>query len=99
MSRPVRTALSAAVFALVLGACQRGDDTPAADATPAPEQPATSTADADAPAAASSNPYCSGEAGIAPTGELVAQRIRGADGDGANGRSEEHTSELQSREN
>ncbi|ADV28769.1 SMP-30/Gluconolaconase/LRE-like region-containing protein [Pseudoxanthomonas suwonensis 11-1] len=85
MSRPVRTALSAAVFALVLGACQRGDDTPAADTTPAPEQPAASTVDADAPSAASSNPYCSGEAGTAPSGELVAQRIRGADGDGANG--------------
>jgi len=88
MIQPTRTVLSAAVLALVLGACQRGEEAaPAADTPPTPASGAEATdVDADAPAtAAASNPYCSGEAGTAPSGELVAQRIPGANGDGANG--------------
>lgn len=96
MIQPSRTVLSAALVALVLGACQRGDEAaPAADAAAPP--PAAQPADAGAPDVAAGtaaapgagantgNAYCTGEGGTAPSGDLVAQRIRGADGDGANG--------------
>lgn len=85
MIQPTRTVLSAALLALLLGACQRGDDAAPADATaPAPEAPAAEATPAAA-TAAGTNPYCAGDAGTAPSGELVAQRIPGADGDGSKG--------------
>src|SRR5690606_28188821 len=86
MIQPSRTVLSAAVLALLLGACQRDETAAPADpsaATPAAQTPAADEA-ATAPAA-SGNAYCSGEPGTAPRGELVAQRISGADGDGSKG--------------
>ncbi|WP_019397044.1 SMP-30/gluconolactonase/LRE family protein [Pseudoxanthomonas sp. GW2] len=89
MIQPTRTILSAAVLALLLGACQRGEEATPADPAPstaADAQAPAVDADADAPAtAATHNPYCSGEPGTAPSGELVAQRIPAANGDGANG--------------
>lgn len=89
MIQPSRTVLSAAVLALLLGACQR--DETAAPADPSAPAPATQAPVVDEAAtgpsapAASGNAYCSGEPGTAPRGDLVAQRISGADGDGSKG--------------
>lgn len=82
--RPValRTTLSAALVAVLLAACQR-----AAEPEPAQPQapPPANAAAAPAAATASTSPYCQGEPGTAPSGDLVATRIAAADGDGSKG--------------
>ncbi len=88
MIQPSRTVLSAAVLALLLGACQRDETAAPADPSPAtPAQAPAADASVTGPSApaASGNAYCSGEPGTAPRGELVAQRVSGADGDGSKG--------------
>src|SRR5690606_24723705 len=71
------------------GACQRDETAAPADpsaAAPAAQAPvADGTGTGPSAPAASGNAYCSGEPGTAPRGELVAQRISGADGDGSKG--------------
>lgn len=87
MTLPLRTALSAALVASVLCACQRAEnDAP----PPAPATAAADNADASAtttPAAGTvtPNPYCPATPGTAPSGELVATRIPAANGDGSKG--------------
>ena len=79
MHAPIRTALSLALLAGLLSACQP-------DAQPQAEQAAATpaaTAAAQAPAVTSNK--CPADAGTAPAGDLVAQRITSADGDGAGG--------------
>lgn len=86
MIQTSRTVLSVAMLALLLGACQREEAAaPATGAAPAPDAPAASPAPAAPAASASANAYCTGEPGTAPSGELVARRIPGADGDGSKG--------------
>jgi gluconolactonase len=78
----LRTSLSAALAAVLLAACQRAPE-------PEPVQPQAPPPTADAatpaPAAATASPYCEGQPGTAPSGDLVATRIAAADGDGSKG--------------
>ena len=90
MSMPPRTVLAAVLLAMLLSACQRepaspavGDETAATDTADAPPG---GPAGPPAPAtAAVRNPYCPAAPGTAPSGELTAQRIAAADGDGSKG--------------
>ncbi|AKC86843.1 SMP-30/gluconolactonase/LRE family protein [Pseudoxanthomonas suwonensis] len=78
MLLPSRTALPAALAALLLCACQRQEAEVPAPAPPAAE-PTAAVAPVDA------RGYCPAEPGTAPSGELVATRIAAADGDGSKG--------------
>jgi len=77
MHNPIRNALALALVAGLLGACKREPQPGEAATAPAAEPPV-----AEAPAAVAS---CPADPGIAPSGELVAERISAADGDGAGG--------------
>jgi gluconolactonase len=79
MRNPIRTALSLALLAGLLSACK-----PQSEAQAPPEVDASADA-AAATAGASASARCPAEPGTAPSGELVAQRITSADGDGAGG--------------
>lgn len=87
MTLPFRTALSAALVASLLCACQRAEnDAP----SPAPTAATAATADTGEAAATpgtgtATSPYCPATPGTAPNGELVATRIPAADGDGSKG--------------
>ena len=85
MKSPTRTASSAALLALVLGACQREQAQPpsATDATPAPA--AAAGEPAAQPSTSPVHPLCPAIPGTAPSGDLTATRIAAADGDGSRG--------------
>ncbi len=85
MKSPTRTASSAALLALVLGACQREPAQPpsATDATPAPA--AAAGEPAAQPSTSPVHPLCPATPGTAPSGDLTATRIAAADGDGSRG--------------
>jgi gluconolactonase len=80
--------LAAVLSAGVLAGCQRDETTPPAADPQAAAAPAVTVPETDSAAVAPTadgNPYCPAEAGIAPSGALVATRIAAADGDGSKG--------------
>lgn len=81
MHTPLRNALSLALLAGLLSACQQQQ-------APAPTEPApaaAATPQAEAATAPAAVARCPAQAGTAPAGELKAERITSADGDGAGG--------------